>query len=1253
MNIIGSAYVDIRAITDKLEADVRRAVESIKQSITVNVDADTSNAVAQIREVANERVDDQNIIVDADTAPARREFDDMLDDMETTARRRRPRISPEIRDELARIRLLNLTRTRELQINVKANSSPLVKVGNALARLSGARVVTENVKAMAHEFTNIDKAVPGIAKIALMVGSIGAAAISSVGGLLTLGSALISIINMAALAGPGMAAGFITGIATMMIALKDFGKQLPGVVAQYKTLAGTIRQNFWAEAREPIREIATKLFPQFQSGLAATSSALGRWTGTVVESLGASLQMNGRLDKMFASLTTSIDNARLGSGAMADSLAVLGEVGGAQLPRLASWFTDISLKFNTFVKDAAANGDLQFWIDNGIDRLKQLGSIIKNTAGIFNSITAAAKMAGSDGMQTLLTFVTNLNNQLAQPDSIKAMATIFQGANTAASALGDGIGKILGAIGSAAPSIKAAFESIGGVVTVISDAIAKIISNPEFQAGFTAMFDGIEKGFGALAPVVGEMGPKMGAFLSIIGNLAANIGGILGAALQVVLPLITALKQAIDPLIPILGDALISIIQALSPLFQQLAEVMVFIAPAVSAVVKVVADLIVGLVQTLGPALPGIVAAAVAFFAAFKVVGIIQGVVAAISGLGGVVSALSTALGVARWAMAALSIAMTANPIGLIVGAIAALVAGVIWAYNNIGWFKDGVDAAFKFIGEVVGNIVNWWNANVVPMFEDATKAVGDFFGGIGQWVGEAITNIQNFFNGFSQGATDAAGGIGDFFGGIGKAIGDAFNGVVEFVGGIISTITSVIQTGIDIYVGIWQTGWQIISDFFKNVWEGMVVVFSPVVELITAIIKGMVDIAVAVWTTAWDIISTIFIGVWTNLVRFFSPIIQSISDTISNVVNFIVTAWNTAWQWIFDFFSAIWNNIVAFVTPIVQTISDIITNVVTTIQTIWNTVWQGIVDFFTFVWNTMVAIYSPIIQSIMSTISSVINTISSIWNAVWGAISSFFTTIWNNIVSTVTAVINSVMSVISGVLSTISGIWNSTWSAISGFVSSVWNGIVSAVSGFVNEVRNRVSDVLNTIGRIGSDILNAVSNFPSLLVNAGGDLIRGLANGITDMVGWVVDKVKGVGASVVDGLKSFFGIKSPSRVMRDQIGKQLGAGLALGIEQSVGLVSKAAGALAEAARPDIAAIEIPAVTTASVAAVNGARTPAVTRDAVLPTSSTQRTSTDVFGQSVGPGANVNFNVYPSAGLNEEQIGESAMNTLYWKLSSK
>lgn len=1236
------------------------------QTVHVGVDVDPTQAIIDLHAIANQSLQ-ATVNVEADTLAAHAQLDDMSDDIH-------PNVIPDVDDALARARLILLTHMRTVRIHVQMNSGPLVAAGNAIARMTGVRVLSQDVGRLVKHFMNIDQAVPGIAKAATLIGSIGAMAVSSIGGLSTLGHSLLSIINMVGIAGPGMAVGFMVGIGTLMVALKDFSKQLPEVVEQYKTLATTIRSNFWDVARNPLREMAQTLFPAFQKGLADTGGALGRWTSTVAKSLQDALTENGRLDKMFGFLNTSIDKASKGSGLMADSLVVIGEAGGAVLPRLADWFTEVSTRFNNFIRDAAGNGDLDFWINSGIDDLKRLGHVIGETAGIFNKIDAAATIAGSDGLGTLLGFVTRVNDAIGSPEGMKAMVTIFEGSQAATAELGNAFFKILGAVGTAAPAIKSAFESIGGVVKVISDAIAQIISNPEFQAGFTAMFDGIQKGFEALMPVVGETGPKMGALLSIIGNLAANIGGVLGAALEVALPLITALKKAIDPLIPILGDALIKVIQDLGPTIQMFADAISAVAPVVAVVVGALADFIVQLVDTLAPAFPVIATGVLAFVVALKAASIVKDVAAGVQATVQAINFLRNSVGLATAAQAIFNIVMSANPIGVVIIAITALVAGFVLAYNNIGWFKDGVDAAMKWVGEAIGNLVSFWNTDVVPMWNNAMQAAGDFFGAIGAWVGDAIKNVQDFFGGFGDGAGeasgavggffdgiggmigDALGGIGDFFGGIGKGISDAFNGVVDFISNIINTIVSVITTGVQIYIGLWVGAFTIMFDIFKNIWNGLISFFQPLIDLIGAIIKGVVDITLAIWQVAWDIISTIFIGVWTNLVRFFTPIIQGIQDAIGNAVNWVVTAWNTAWQGVSDFFTGIWNGIVAFVTPIVQAISDTITGIVNGIRDWWNTTWQNIVDYFTNVWNLMVAIYSPIIQNISDGITGFVNGVRDTWNAVWGAVGDFFSTTWNNIINFVTPIINTIRAVITTTIAAIQAGWNNTWNAIGDFFSTIWNNIVTGVTGFVNAVRQNIQNVMDTIGRIGSDIINNVSNFGTMLYNAGSDLIKGLANGITDMTSWVVDRIKGVGAGIVDGLKNFFGIKSPSRVMRDQVGKQLGLGLAIGIEASIGAVVKATEKLAAAAVPDIADIMLPAVKTASVASQTASTTattaPVLTRESVTGTSATSTIGTNAFGTPNGGVTNVNFNVQTSPGLNEVQIGEHAMNYMYWKLAA-
>lgn len=128
---------------------------------------------------------------------------------------------------------------------------------------------------------------------------------------------------------------------------------------------------------------------------------------------------------------------------------------------------------------------------------------------------------------------------------------------------------------------------------------------------------------------------------------------------------------------------------------------------------------------------------------------------------------LATGLGITTAAFAALNLVMSLNPFGIIVVAIGALVGGLIWAYQNVGWFKDGVDAAFKGIGD----IARWlWNNALAPAlrgivngFAWVVDGLAGMLEGLGQipgfeWAKEAGKSLR----GMAQGARDAANGIKD-----------------------------------------------------------------------------------------------------------------------------------------------------------------------------------------------------------------------------------------------------------------------------------------------------------------------------------------------------------------------------------------------------------------------------------------------------------------------------------------------------------
>lgn len=130
---------------------------------------------------------------------------------------------------------------------------------------------------------------------------------------------------------------------------------------------------------------------------------------------------------------------------------------------------------------------------------------------------------------------------------------------------------------------------------------------------------------------------------------------------------------------------------------------------------------------------------------------------------------------------------------------------------------------------------------------------------------------------------------------------------------------------------------------------------------------------------------------------------------------------------------------------------------------------------------------------------------------------------------------------------------------AIKQLPSKAWTWLKNTIS----KVASFVSDLANKGKQAGSKLLtnvvNGIKSLPSKIKSIGKDIITGLWNGISDKFGWLTSKIKSFAKNVTDKLKGFFGIKSPSRVMRDEVGKYLAEGVAVGITENTEVAESAA----------------------------------------------------------------------------------------------
>lgn len=195
---------------------------------------------------------------------------------------------------------------------------------------------------------------------------------------------------------------------------------------------------------------------------------------------------------------------------------------------------------------------------------------------------------------------------------------------------------------------------------------------------------------------------------------------------------------------------------------------------------------------------------------------------------------------------------------------------------------------------------------------------------------------------------------------------------------------------------------------------------------------------------------------------------------------------------------------------------------------------------------------------------------IQQVAQAVIDAIVNFFTVTVPSAIEVVMRhfqiLLNRIVSVFDGALSTVSGFVSSVVdfftvrvpNAVSSMLSAagripvqIASFLGDAISSAASFVGNFASKAVQAASQFVSNIVSGLSGLAGRVMSVGSDIVHGIWSGISGAAGWLMNKISGFADNIVSGIKGFFGIHSPSKVMRDQVGKYLAEGVAVGWEKN------------------------------------------------------------------------------------------------------
>lgn len=160
---------------------------------------------------------------------------------------------------------------------------------------------------------------------------------------------------------------------------------------------------------------------------------------------------------------------------------------------------------------------------------------------------------------------------------------------------------------------------------------------------------------------------------------------------------------------------------------------------------------------------------------------------------------------------------------------------------------------------------------------------------------------------------------------------------------------------------------------------------------------------------------------------------------------------------------------------------------------------------------------------------------------------------------SVATGILNNLPAVLGAITSVLVQLIATILSHLPEILQTGLELIGSLVAGIIEAI----PDVVEGAGQIVSEIWDTIKETDWLQLGA--DIISGLVNGLKNGISRIAEAAKEVAGSALDAAADFLGIHSPSRVFRDEIGRNIALGLAEGIRQNKDYAKKSAEEISQA----------------------------------------------------------------------------------------
>lgn len=408
----------------------------------------------------------------------------------------------------------------------------------------------------------------------------------------------------------------------------------------------------------------------------------------------------------------------------------------------------------------------------------------------------------------------------------------------------------------------------------------------------------------------------------------------------------------------------------------------------------------------------------------------------------------------------------------------------------------------------------------------------------------------------------------------LGDVLGQAVTKISEYLPAILEMGASVVENLINGLVsnidGISQSASQIMLTIVNSAVSILPELLVAGVEIITSLVEGMAKSAPQISKAAIEGIGRVLDGISANLPAFIEAALEIISAVLSAVADNIDVILDAALEMLETLAMSLVENIEPLIEAVIEIIfaiaeyisensGEIASVAVTVITTLAGCIIEHIPDFivalaalFVALVNYQLTLFDEWISYVQEFFVDVIDDVGAWFSDIKDEVSEWIEQIADDIKEWFSDLIDNAGEAASDFIDAIVDFFKELPGNISDFLSDAVDEVAEWGDNLIKKGKEAAKDLVDTV-------VEGISSLPDKLWEAGKQLVEGLWEGIKSAAGWLGDKISDFGSGIIDDFKDVFGIHSPSRVMRDSVGKYLAQGVGEGFTDELPDVGKEA----------------------------------------------------------------------------------------------